>query len=78
MTVTRRMNSSSFPDQNNTSSEIKEKIDTGSSVDKTFTTDEERIAKDSFIEWLTSVFGLAPATAQSYYSYIITAERIAR
>lgn len=32
----------SEPDQNNTSSEIKETIDTGSSVDKTFTTDEER------------------------------------
>ena len=68
----------SEPEQNNTSSEIKETIDTGSSVDKTFTTDEERIAKDSFIEWLTSVFGLAPATAQSYYSSIITSERIAR
>ena len=68
----------SEPEQNNTSSEIKETVDTGSSVDKTFTTDEERIAKDSFIEWLTSVFGLAPATAQSYYSSIITSERIAR
>lgn len=68
----------SEPEQNNTSSEIKETIDTGSSVDKTFTTDDERISKDSFIEWLTSVFGLAPATAQSYYSSIITSERIAR
>lgn len=68
----------SEPEQKNTGSEIKETIDTGSSVEKTFTTDEERIAKDSFIEWLTSVFGLAPATAQSYYSSIITSERIAR
>ena len=68
----------SEPEQNNTSSEIKETIDMGSSVEKTVTTDEERIAKDNFIEWLTSVFGLASATAQSYYSSIITSERIAR
>lgn len=68
----------SEPEQNNTSSEIKETVDTDSSVEKTVTTDEERIAKDNFIEWLTSVFGLAPATAQSYYSSIITSERIAR
>ena len=65
-------------EQKNSGSEIKETIDTASSVKNTFTTDEERIAKDSFIEWLTSVFGLAPATAQSYYSSIITSERIAR
>lgn len=66
------------PAQNNTGSEFKETIDTDSSEKKTFITDEERISKDSFIEWLTSVFGLAPATAQSYYSSITTSERIAR
>ena len=68
----------SEPEQNNTSSEIKKTIDMGSSVEKAVTTDEKRIVKDNFIEWLTSVFGLAPATAQSYYSSIITSERIAR
>lgn len=68
----------SEPEQNVTGSEIKETINTDSSFEKTFTTDEERIAKDRFIEWLTNVFGLAPATAQSYYSSIITSERIAR
>lgn len=68
----------SEPEQENTGSEIKETVDTDSSVKKTFTTDEEQTAKDSFIEWLTSVFGLDPATAQSYYSSIITSERIAR
>ncbi|WP_337790065.1 hypothetical protein [Ruminococcus bicirculans (ex Wegman et al. 2014)] len=47
-------------------------------MEKAVTTDEKRIVKDNFIEWLTSVFGLAPATAQSYYSSIITSERIAR
>lgn len=66
------------PAQNNTGSEFKETIDTDSFEKKTFITDEERISKDSFIEWLTSVFGLAPATAQSYYSSITTSERIAR
>lgn len=68
----------SEPEQDNTGSEDKETIDTDSSEGKPFITDEERIAKDSFIEWLTSVFGLAPATAQSYYSSITTSERIAR
>lgn len=66
------------PEQKNTGSEDKETIDTDSSEGKPFITDEERIPKDSFIEWLTSVFGLAPATAQSYYSSITTSERIAR
>lgn len=65
-------------EQEKTGSKIKETMDTDSSVVKTVANDEVRIAKDSFIEWLTSVFGLAPATAQSYYSSIITSEHIAR
>jgi hypothetical protein len=68
----------SEPGKNNTGNETKETIDTDFSEKKTTITDEERIAQDSFIEWLTSVFGLTPEKAQSYCSSITSSERIAR
>ena len=52
----------SEPEQNNTSSEIKETIDTGSSVDKTFTTDEERTQETTEYEQPSTSENIAPAS----------------
>lgn len=51
--------------QKNVNNEITESINTNSSEKKNSITDKERIAKDSFVEWPTSVSGLAPAMAQN-------------
>lgn len=67
----------SIPEQHGSSNEPKGMVATDFSEIKPYTTDEDRITKDSFIKWLTNVSGLAPATAQSYYSSITTSERIA-
>lgn len=52
----------SEPEQNNTSSEIKEKIDTGSSVERAITTDEERTQETTEYEQPSTSENIAPAS----------------
>ena len=68
----------SMPEQQISSGESKVTVTTDFPESKPSITDEDKIAKDSFIDWLTNVSGLATATAQSYYSSVTTSERIAR
>ncbi len=68
----------SIPEQQSSSTENKDTVAPDYPEIEPSITDEERITKDSFINWLTNVSGLADATAQSYYSSVTTSERIAR
>lgn len=68
----------SIPEQQSSSTENKDTVAPDYPEIEPSITDEERITKDSFINWLTNVSGLADATAQSFYSSVTTSERIAR
>lgn len=68
----------SISEQQSSSTENKDTVAPDYPKTKPSITDEDRIAKDRFINWLTNVSGLATATAQSYYSSVTTSERIAQ
>lgn len=74
-------NESVEPDDNDntgTDSNIETHDPTDSDTPKSPVVDTEKSDSDKFTEWLINVAGLAPATAKSYYSSVITSERIAR
>lgn len=73
-----QFNTSSTAEQKTENDNEKEMISADFPKSSSYIINEEKIDRNSFINWLTSVFDLAPATAQSYYSSITVSERIAQ